>query len=107
MFKKNLLKNICSRGFQKRRISVLQSFIDWLTMPRILRIRIPFLKSTYEKIAILREEYARRYKEEEKTQMVSVPYFLRASKKIDEIIQNNQVDFEYKKYCRKKAEEER
>lgn len=108
MFKESFLR-ICCRisAFQKRRVPVLQYFIDWLAKPRIVKIRIPFLKSTYEKIEILREEYARKYRDEEKTQTVSIPYFLRASKKIDEIIKNNKIDFEYKKYCREKAEIER
>lgn len=84
--------------------SILQKFINWLAKPRIVRIKIPFLKSSYEKIDILREKYMRQYKAEEMSaKTVTIPYFLRASQKITAIIKNNQIDFEYKKYCREQV----
>ncbi len=83
-----------------------QGFIDWLARPRIICVKVPFAKSTYEKINILQEHYSKKYRAEElKSNTAEIPYFLRAGHKISEIIQNNEIHSEYKKYCKEKAKE--
>ncbi len=97
---KNLIKNTLIQG--------IQIFVDWLAKPRIISIKVPFMKSTYEKISFLREYYAQKYRAEEmKTKVIEIPYFLRTNNKLNEIIQNNEIDFEYKKCYLEKTKKER